>query len=420
MTVERIHIIGAGLAGLAAAVRLVGQGHRVVLYEAAPQAGGRCRSYFDAELGCRIDNGNHLLLSANTIALDYLASIGATERMIGPSKPRFDFCDVTSGERWTLAPGLGRLPWWVFDRRRRVPGTRVIDYLGIAGLRKAGADDTIADRLDTASLLFHRLWQPFAVAVLNTETEAGSAALLWHALAESFGAGGKALRPLVPREGLSESFVKPALSLLSLQNAELRFGARLRGIEFKGDAAAALDFDDGAIALAPRDTVVLAVPAPVAGRVLPGLTVPTEFRAIVNAHYRVESGADAPLLMGVIGGTAEWIFRKPGILSVTVSAADRLVDTPAEALAATIWSDVAHAYGVTAQGPPPWRIVKEKRATFAATPAQQRLRPSAATQWQNVILAGDWTATGLPATIEGAIRSGRTAAAIAHQRLRKS
>ena len=75
MATSRVHIVGAGLAGLSAAVRLVGQGQRVVLHEAAPHAGGRCRSYFDSELGCRIDNGNHLLLSANVTALDYLASI---------------------------------------------------------------------------------------------------------------------------------------------------------------------------------------------------------------------------------------------------------------------------------------------------------------------------------------------------------
>jgi squalene-associated FAD-dependent desaturase len=411
MATVRVHIIGAGLAGLSAAVRLVGRGHRVVLYEAAPQAGGRCRSYFDSELGCRIDNGNHLLLSANTTALDYLSSIGATGTMIGPVEPRYDFCDVATGERWALAPGLGRLPWWIFDRKRRVPGSGVMDYLKIAALRKAGPDTTIAACLDPKNVLFERLWKPFAVAVLNTEVEAGSAALLWQALAESFGAGGKALLPLVPREGLSESFVTPALSLLSLQNTEIRFGARLRSIALGSGGASALDFDDGPVALGEHDAVILAVPAPVAARLLPGLDVPGEFRAIVNAHYRLDVGEKRPLVMGVIGGTAEWIFRKPGIVSVTVSAADRLVDTPAEALAATIWKDIARAYELDANTIPPWRMVKEKRATFAATPAQERLRPSPETAWRNIYLAGDWTRTGMPATIEGAIRSGRNAAA---------
>jgi squalene-associated FAD-dependent desaturase len=409
----RVHIVGAGLAGLSAAVRLAGQGREIVLHEAGRHAGGRCRSYFDSELGCRLDNGNHLLLTANRAALDYLGRIGGRETMIGPAAPRFDFCDLADGSRWVLEPGEGRIPWWIFDRARRVPGTRLGDYLRLATLARSGADATVAQRLDTGSALYRRLLEPFAVAALNTESGAASAALLWDLLVESFGAGGKALRPLVPRDGLSESFVDPALAYLAQRGATIRFGARLRDIALGEDRALALDFDDCAVALEPGDAVILAVTAPVAVRLLPGITAPSEFRAIVNAHYRVASDPASPPFIGVIGGAAQWVFRKPGILSVTVSAADRIVDEPADSLAARLWQDVARAYRVADEPLPPWRIVKEKRATFAATPEQERLRPPAMTRWRNLVLAGDWTRTGLPATIEGAIRSGDAAASIA-------
>ena len=115
-------------------------------------------------------------------------------------------------------------------------------------------------------------------------------------------------------------------------------------------------------------------------------------------------------MLGVLGGTAEWVFAHEDRISVTVSAADRLVDTPAEELAALLWRDVAAAYELPIEPMPPCQIVKEKRATFAATPAQDSRRPGATTRWANLVLAGDWTQTGLPATIEGAIRSGFSAA----------
>ena len=145
---------------------------------------------------------------------------------------------------------------------------------------------------------------------------------------------------------------------------------------------------------------------------VPGLSVPTEFRAIVNAHFKIAPPPDAPAILGVIGGTAEWIFTFPDRVSVTVSGADAIVDRDREDLACTLWGDVAKALGLPPVLPV-WQIVKEKRATFAATPEQDALRPATKTAWKNLVLAGDWTQTGLPATIEGALRSGFKAVALA-------
>jgi hypothetical protein len=105
------------------------------------------------------------------------------------------------------------------------------------------------------------------------------------------------------------------------------------------------------------------------------------------------------------------LFAFPGRLSVTISAADRLLDEPREGLAKRIWAEVAAITGLPA-ALPPWQIVRERRATFAATPEQNARRPAARTHWVNLVLAGDWTDTGLPATIESAIRSGRRAAGL--------
>ena len=196
----------------------------------------------------------------------------------------------------------------------------------------------------------------------------------------------------------------------------MQLGTRLRGITLGRRSAMALDLGEAAVPLAHDDALILAVPPWVAKDLIPTLTAPDEFRAIVNAHFKMPAPAGAPAQRGVIGGTAEWIFSFPDRISVTVSGADAIVDHDREALAARIWADVARALNISAPMPI-WQIVKEKRATFAATPAQDARRPAAKTGWPNLFLAGDWTQTGLPATIEGALRSGETAAALALRHL---
>jgi hydroxysqualene dehydroxylase len=405
-----VHVVGAGLAGLAASLRLAEAGIAVILHEAAPQAGGRCRSYRDATLGCRIDNGNHLLIAGNHAAMDFLRRIGAADTLIGPAEATYPFFDLGTGERWAIRPNAGRLPWWLFLASRRAAGTGPLDYFRGLRLATARAGDVVTDRLDRNATIFRRLWQPLAVATLNTETEQGSAVLLARVLRESFGAGGHACRPLVPREGLSESLIDPALHRLGGLDAQLRLGSRLRAIDIAGSRVAALAFDKSSDSVAADEAVVLAVTAPVAARLVPDLVAPDEFRAIVNAHYRVTAPAGTPPFVGLIGGTTEWVFCKREVLSVTISAADRLIDTPADELAVRLWPEVRRACDLPQTPLPPWQIVKERRATFAATPAQLRRRPPAATRWPNLMLAGDWTATGLPGCIEGAIRSGDEAA----------
>ena len=142
-----------------------------------------------------------------------------------------------------------------------------------------------------------------------------------------------------------------------------------------------------------------------------GLTTPDEFRGILNVHFQIAPPRSQPAILGVVNAEIEWLFAFPDRLSVTISNADRLIDRPRDELAAEIWREAAVLTGLPADLPP-WQIVKEKRATFAATPAQDAKRPDANTRWANVVLAGDWIQTGLPATIEGAVRSGYKAASI--------
>lgn len=414
MTKKTAHIIGAGLSGLSAAVRLANEGFQIHIHEATQNAGGRCRSYFDAATNLVIDNGNHLLLSGNIHARVYALAIGTEAKLVGPARAEFPFADVASGKRWLLDLGNSRFPAWLFNAKRRVPDTSIGDYLKLMPLAWASTTSLVGDTIKCEGTLYQRLVQPLLLAALNVDPPKGSAGLAGAIMRETLLAGGKSCRPLIAREGLSAVLVDPAIEMLKAKGATIKFGHELRQIETKNDNVSVLDFGDDTIALTPDDVVVLAVPARPASSIVLGLKTPTKFRAIVNAHFRFDPPENLPALTGVVGGLVEWLFSFPQRLSVTISDAERLVDMPREELARAIWRDIAKVADLgeaIAEGPlPPWQIVRERRATFEATPEQNALRPGPVTECKNLFLAGDWTDTGLPATIEGSIRSGDRAA----------
>ena len=252
MSTNTVHIIGAGLAGLSAAVRLAGRSKTVVVHEAMQQAGGRCRSYHDQITDMMIDNGNHLLLSGNREALAYARAIGTESRLIGPSSAEFPFIDLASKKQWTLQLGNGRFPSWVFDQKRRVPDTRALDYLRYAPLLWASSQKTMGETVPCEGPLYDRLVQPLMLAALNVDPPEGSAALAGTILRETLAAGGKACRPLIARDGLSGALVEPAIEFLAERNVPVRFGHQLHGFKFADGRAAALDFGEEVVALDSR------------------------------------------------------------------------------------------------------------------------------------------------------------------------
>ena len=327
----------------------------------------------------------------------------------GPAAAVFDFADLRTGERWRLRPNEGRAPWWLLDRKRRAPGTSLQEYFAPLPLFWSPAGATVQHAMRCEGSLYERLWRPLLLAGLNTDPKEGSAALAGALLRGTLGGGGKACRPLIASEGLSPTFVDPATRFIAGRGGIVRLGDRLRDIRFGADSAVELEFESETFPLGREDAVVVAVPPWAARLLLPGIEAPEEFRGIVNAHFLASAPKGHMPILGVIGGLTQWLFAYRDRLSVTISAAGELLDWSRESLAESIWREVAELTGC---GPtlPPWRIVKEKRATFAATPAQDAKRPNAQTRWSNVFLAGDWVQTGLPATIEGAVRSGCEAA----------
>jgi hypothetical protein len=396
------HVIGAGVAGLAAALRLADQGRAVMLHEATPVAGGRCRALPDGT-----DNGTHALMGANRAALRFLADIGAREGWVEAEPeglPVFDMADG-SGRRIAASP----LDWR--DPAKRPPGLSASAIATLLRLALPIGDRPVAEVMAAHPALYRALIEPLTVAALNTPGHEASSARLGVVLRRLGRPGAGAV--LVAREGLGPDLVAPALQKLAQAGVSTRFGARLRAMTEAEGRIIALHFGEDSISLDPRDQIVLALPPWEVARLIPKLRVPERHAPILNLHFA--HGVKGPVrFIGVLGGLTQWVLVRPSGVSVTVSAADAEVEEQAPDLAPRAWAEIlaaAKAFGLPGEwpeAPPAMRAVKERRATPRHVVGMPPQPPRQI--YRNLVLAGDWTWPRLPATIESAVLSGEAAA----------
>lgn len=404
-----IHVIGGGLAGMAAALALADAGRTVALYESAGHLGGRCRSFHDKHLDRVIDNGTHVLVGANRHALYFLERIGARDGLRAIDS--LPFVDAESGLSWTLALRhgvLGLLPL----KAQRLPGVRRRDQARLLRLLMPARGATVAERIDPASPLGKRVVEPLTLAIMNALPAEASASLLSRVLRRTLLARGEASKVHIARDGLGACLVDPAARALEQAGVTMHLNTRLVGLQTRKERVVRLDLADRAIELGRDDGVILTVPWYRLGAILPGHDVPEGARAITNLHYRLDRPArlvrGGPVL-GLVGTRAQWLFVRGDIASVTISAADALGTARETELAGHVWREIRQQLVDAPDACPPCRVITERRATFLQSPAALAKRPAGGTYLANLALAGDWTDTGLPATIEGAILSGQRA-----------
>ena len=414
-------VVGAGLSGLATALACSKAGLTVRVLEGAGQAGGRCRSFNDKYLDRRIDNGNHFIMSANRHARNYLKRVGAEDELVSPPFALYPFVDVSTGERWTIRFNEGPIPFWVLDAKTRIPGTKISDYLAGLKIAFAGSGKTVAEAVGIEpgqeGLLFKRLWEPMCLAILNTTPERGQANLLWRALRETFALGGQACTPMTAQHGLGTAFVEPALRTLADEGVEIAFGKRLREVEAKDRSISQLQFSDETLDISGHTQIVLALPPSRLHQVMPEFEPPKDDASILNVHFLAPQPIPRDALgqgffLGMLGGDAQWAVLHDDIVSLTVSASHAigLDDTPNDEVVGKLWREVAIAFELGDMRYHKVRVIREKRATFDQSPEGASRRLACETRYRNLWLAGDHTQTGVPATIEGAIRSGNKAA----------
>jgi hydroxysqualene dehydroxylase len=299
-----------------------------------------------------------------------------------------------------LRPGSGRRPWWALLSKRRAPGLAARDYFHLARLGRGAV-------LPAAGFAMERLWRPLSFAALNLAPENAALELLAGELEEALAA--PKLPPLYPRRDLGRALLLPLTQHLQRQGVAIRYERTLQALRFEGEQVLAMEFAHDRVELGARDAVLLAVPPWVAAPLTPGLLAPDAFTATITVHYSNLPPVDALDLTCVLNGPVHGVFKRAAGVSVTVCDAGADVDAPKEALAAKYWSAVAAVVGLSDELPA-WRLIKQKRAAFAATPEQNALRPGTMTAWRNLALAGSYVRDGLSESVESAVRSGERAA----------
>ena len=397
-----VHVVGAGVAGLVCALRLADAGRPVVLHEATPGAGGRCRSLPDGG-----DNGTHALVGGNRAALRFLERIGARAGWVEPEPEGLPVFDLSTGRAARVA--LSPLGWTAAGLRPA--GVSLGALLALARCALPWRDRPVADVMARHPEFHRGFVEPLTVAALNTPATEASSRRLGAVLLRAAGRAGGRL--LVAREGLGPDMVEPALAALRSAGADVRFGARLRRVAVEGGKAAALEFEGEAVPLDGGRAAVLALPPWEASRLLPGLAVPLAHAPIVNLHFAHRTPGPVRFL-GLLGALCQWVLVRPEGVSVTVSAGDAEAREDASALAPRAWAEVrraALAFGLAGawpEAPAPCRVVKERRATPRHVPGRPPRPPRR--PLLNLALAGDWTHPALPATIEASVLSGEAAA----------
>lgn len=432
-------MIGGGLAGISAALALAEAGHGVVLLERLRTLGGRARSVVIPALGFRTDFGQHLMLGAYARTLALVDTLGTRHlvREVREAVPLVTDRGTAQLNRGAWLPA----PLRAADAIRCLAHLSLAERLGLLRVaaaarrelraRPAGLDSQTVARwlaaLGQSRWAVEGLWAPVAEAALNLSPEESSALLFAAVLSKGFFSSGRDALPLLPRTTLDDLIVAPAVGRLRAAGAQVRPGAAVRGIETSGTRVVAAACPGGE--RVTGDVFVCAVSnvdLPVALGGAAGLErLLASARALgsapaVTVYLRYAEPWLGCSYAGLPGGPAQWIFehRLPdgsAVVAAVASGADGLMAAGRDALVGAVRRDVERRLPRAARaGFLGGAALKAGAATFRGRPGQMRLRPGPVSgTLRNLFLAGDWTDTGLPATIEGAIGSGAAAAAAA-------
>jgi squalene synthase HpnD len=430
---KKVVVLGAGYAGLSAASELVLRGHDVTLIEGRALLGGRAHSFVETKTGLTLDNGQHVLMGCYHATLGLLKNLGVKDRLYSPSSMQVPFI---SEKGTSLLAATAPAPLHLLSALLGYRELSAADKMAAVGLAlrlrfgmNPNANESVESwlrRWNQTPNIIRALWEPLCIAALNEPVATGSATLFATVIRQSFLGGAEDSTILLSRVGLSDLFAPEVKRLLEMCGSSLRLQAPVAGLRFEGTALREIKFNDGTT-LQPQ-AVVSALP----WHVLRGL-LPAESKLaqacremddapIVSLHLWLDRPVLHEPFVGLLDSPVHWVFSREHIqgpdkgqeghiVTAVVSGARNLLEKTAVELEDLTMSELRRFIPEAREARVLHRMVyKARSATFAATPQTEPLRPGTQTEWTNLWLAGDWTNTGFPATIEGAIVSGLTAA----------
>jgi len=416
-------IIGGGLAGISSAVFLTKNNHKVHLIEASPKLGGRAYSFIDKTTNDIIDNGQHILVGAYKTTFELLRIIG-TENLPYYQKKLYTTYITKGGKSFTLKAShifyplnllQAILSFDLLNFNERVGIIKIISKLVFLNKKELVAK-TVLEWLEDNNQSENSIkvfWELLTVSTLNTPIEEASSLMFAKVLKEIFLKGNKAATIVLPNYGLSELFCEPAEKYLKNSKAEISLSEKVISIETDGEKVTEVKTNKKAIT--DFDFVISAVPFYLLQKLLPELPLLNlvneniEVSPIITIHLWLDKDILEEKFYGLIDSKIHWIYKNKNHYSVVISAAEEMVELDSKEIYEICFKELEKYFpkikNVVIQN---YKVLKEKRATFKSTPKSDEIRKKIKSPYKNFLLAGDWTNTKFPSTIEGAILSGKS------------
>ena len=433
---KKILIVGGGVAGLSAAVHLARSGHDITLIEARQTLGGRSHSFRAPKTGDTIDNGQHILMGCYKNTLELLNLIGS-RHLLRPEK-NLNVAYVSDAKKITYLKGSS-LPSpfhllsaiFGFDEISLSEKFRAME-VGLSAkcdaTGKKWQSSTVAEWLQACGQTPHAirsLWEPFCIAALNEPVATASASLFGEVIRRAFLSSAKDATVLFSRVGLSRLLIHPAANLFQAAQGKMICGQAVKKIIFDQSRVKGIQLQNETFLEA--DTIICATPWHVTRKLLPETSLlvkqmsPLQGSPIIGIHLWFDQPICAEPFLGFLDSPIHWLFNKTKIsdlektaypsVALVISAAYNFAETSSEELVQLALKECHRFLPKSRTAKLLYQFVYRARdATFQTRPETLSQRPDCQTEWENFYLAGDWTNTGLPATIEGAIWSGKNAA----------